>query len=256
MGTHATCPSHDFQSGRSLVDVLQNNRTSMLGPSVSSTYKGQLPFLLKVLSVGKTLSIQAHPDTNLAEKLHELNPQEYKDSNHKPEMAIALTPFESLCGFRPLQDVVFFARAIESFRALLGQEITARLEDASENRELSEEESTQEMRRAFDRIMHSSDRDIELACGRLMRQLESEGENFAKCPAFTPNDNVYANLLPRLNSQFPCDRGLFITFFLNYICLQPGEAIYLRANDIHAYISGGRDPSMISSTGHSLLLTS
>ena len=54
----------------------------------------------KVLSVGKALSIQAHPDIALAKKLHAERPDVYKDPNHKPEMAIALTKFEGLCGFR------------------------------------------------------------------------------------------------------------------------------------------------------------
>ena len=57
-----------------------------------------MPFLFKVLSAGKALSIQAHPDKSLAEKLHTDNPGAYGDDNHKPEMAIALTPFEALSG--------------------------------------------------------------------------------------------------------------------------------------------------------------
>ena len=56
-----------------------------------------------MLSVGKALSIQAHPDIELARKLHAERPDVYKDPNHKPEMAIALTKFEGLCGFR--QDI-------------------------------------------------------------------------------------------------------------------------------------------------------
>lgn len=50
-----------------------------------------IPYLLKVLSVAKPLSIQAHPDKALAAKLHRDNPKAYKDDNHKPEMCVALT---------------------------------------------------------------------------------------------------------------------------------------------------------------------
>lgn len=53
----------------------------------------------QVLSVGRSLSIQAHPDKELAGFLHKLQPNVYKDANHKPEMALALTEFEALCGF-------------------------------------------------------------------------------------------------------------------------------------------------------------
>jgi hypothetical protein len=58
---------------------------------------------LQVLSVAKALSIQAHPDKKLAEVLHALRPSTYKDDNHKPEMAIAITEFRALCGFAGIE---------------------------------------------------------------------------------------------------------------------------------------------------------
>jgi mannose-6-phosphate isomerase class I len=58
---------------------------------------------LQVLSVAKALSIQAHPDKKLAEVLHALRPSTYKDDNHKPEMAIAITEFRALCGFAAIE---------------------------------------------------------------------------------------------------------------------------------------------------------
>ena len=57
----------------------------------------------QVLSVAKALSIQAHPDKKLAEVLHALRPSTYKDDNHKPEMAIAITEFRALCGFATIE---------------------------------------------------------------------------------------------------------------------------------------------------------
>lgn len=60
-----------------------------------------IPFLLKVISVGKPLSLQIHPDSENAAKLHFKFPQIYVDSNPKPEIAIAITPFTALCGFLP-----------------------------------------------------------------------------------------------------------------------------------------------------------
>src|SRR6185369_8049306 len=47
-------------------------------------------------------------------------------------------------------------------------------------------------------------------------------------------------LLVRLNEQFPGDIGIFCVFMFNYIRLEPGEAIFLGANEPHAYLSGGR----------------
>lgn len=72
-------------------------------------YIGQdLTFLFKILSVAKALSIQSHPDKQLAIHLHNTKPDIYKDPNHKPELAYALTPFAALCGFRPLREIVKF----------------------------------------------------------------------------------------------------------------------------------------------------
>ena len=82
----------------------------------------QLPFLFKVLSCGKTLSIQAHPDKQLAEKLHIENPQAYGDANHKPEMAIALTPFEAMWGFRRIEEISQLLKKHPEFSACISNE--------------------------------------------------------------------------------------------------------------------------------------
>jgi len=63
--------------------------------------KSSLPYLFKVLSVRTALSIQAHPNKKLAEQLHLNFPDKYKDPNHKPEIAIALTDdFRAFYGFQ------------------------------------------------------------------------------------------------------------------------------------------------------------
>jgi len=79
-------------------------------------------YLFKVLSIAKALSIQAHPDKKLAEKLHEMHPNIYKDSNHKPEMCIALTEFEALCNFRPKEEIINAINTVDELRALIRNE--------------------------------------------------------------------------------------------------------------------------------------
>ncbi len=67
---------------------------------------GDLPFLFKVLSINKALSIQAHPNRTLAQKLHVNDPKNYPDANHKPEMLVAISEtFEAMCGFRPALEI-------------------------------------------------------------------------------------------------------------------------------------------------------
>lgn len=48
----------------------------------------------------------------IAEKLHAENPATYVDDNHKPELAVALSPFEALCGFRPKQEIIKFVNGL------------------------------------------------------------------------------------------------------------------------------------------------
>ncbi|XP_037487626.1 uncharacterized protein LOC119366066 [Triticum dicoccoides] len=69
----------------------------------SPCWAGDLPFLFKVLSVAKPLSIQAHPDKGLAELLNAMRSSTYRDANHKPEMAIAITDFRTLFGFASIE---------------------------------------------------------------------------------------------------------------------------------------------------------
>ncbi len=101
MGTHPSGPSAVAGSGQpalSLKDWLQQHE-GFVGQVPAGYLPDDLPFLFKVLSIETALSIQSHPDKALAQRLFEQFPHIYKDPNHKPEMAIALTPFEALCGF-------------------------------------------------------------------------------------------------------------------------------------------------------------
>ena len=68
--------------------------------------------------------LQAHPDKTLAQRLFIDDPSHYKDPNHKPEMVIALTPFEAMCGFRPVSEIKRNIEAYPEFSQLLGKEGT------------------------------------------------------------------------------------------------------------------------------------
>jgi mannose-6-phosphate isomerase len=111
LGTHPNGPSRVFpeedmgETGRGmyLIELLEKY-THFLGDLEK---EGDLPFMFKVLSIERALSIQAHPDKVLAERLYATRPDLYRDDNHKPEMAVALSDFEGLCGFRPFHEIVF-----------------------------------------------------------------------------------------------------------------------------------------------------
>ncbi|KAI1490230.1 mannose-6-phosphate isomerase [Biscogniauxia mediterranea] len=242
MGTHPSNPSKDLQSGQTLLDLVQSNQM-LLAPSVHAKYGAKLPFLFKVLSINKALSIQAHPNKKLAEQLHARDPRNYPDDNHKPEMAIAITEFEGLCGFRPLGEIAHFLSSVAPLRQLVGED-TAKAFIATvrgQENDDSSESTTQNKRAlqsAFAALMKSSPEDIASATKSLVAEAESKGAEFADGGIESTSGKVMSDLVTRLNKQFPDDIGLFVLFFLNYVQLSPGEALFLKADDIHAYLSG------------------
>lgn len=79
MGTHPSLPSKDLESQRTLLDLVQDNQ-ALLSKDIAERYENKLPFLFKVLSINKALSIQAHPNKKLAEQLHAKDPKNYPGS--------------------------------------------------------------------------------------------------------------------------------------------------------------------------------
>jgi mannose-6-phosphate isomerase len=80
MGTHPSLPSKDVETQRTLLDLVQDNQ-ALMGQEITQRYGGKLPFLFKVLSISKALSIQAHPNKKLAEQLHARDPRNYPGKN-------------------------------------------------------------------------------------------------------------------------------------------------------------------------------
>lgn len=239
MGTHPSLPSKDVETGRSLLDLVSDNQ-ALMGHDITSKYKSKLPFLFKVLSIQKALSIQAHPNKKLAEKLHAQDPKNYPDDNHKPEMAIAITPFEGLCGFRPLSEIAHFLKTIAPLRDLVGEEDSKGLEDAAS----SGSDAKTKLRAAFTHLM-KSDRQLVATKSKDLLAL-AESKKLDPGPSSNTTDQL-CELVQRCNANFPDDIGLFNLFFLNIVKLEPGEAMYLKADDIHAYISGDIMECMASS---------
>uniref|UniRef100_A0A4W3HI62 Mannose-6-phosphate isomerase n=1 Tax=Callorhinchus milii TaxID=7868 RepID=A0A4W3HI62_CALMI len=199
-----------------------------LGSKVKDTFQGQLPFLFKVLSVNISLSIQAHPNKELAAKLHAQFPDRYPDKNHKPEMAIALTPFEGLCGFRPVEEIVAFLKTVPEFHTVIGNEAT----EALENSIGDSGKVFDALKKCFIKLMNCEKKTFVDQLNMLVKRVSEEGG--------AGKDTTESNgeLLLRLHSQFPGDVGCFVIYFLNLMKLQPGQAMFLSANEPHAYLSG------------------
>ncbi|XP_075361768.1 mannose-6-phosphate isomerase isoform X2 [Mycteria americana] len=162
-----------------------------LGAKVKDTFHGCLPFLFKVLSVNTALSIQAHPNKELAAKLHAQFPEHYPDANHKPEMAIALTPFEGLCGFRPVEEIVSFLQAVPELRALIGEVAAEQLERSGSD---DPRGVSAALRVCFTRLMKSEKKFFVDQLNMLVKRITQE--DCVECMACSDN-TVRAGLTPK-----------------------------------------------------------
>ncbi|KAI8578121.1 hypothetical protein K450DRAFT_249132 [Umbelopsis ramanniana AG] len=234
MGTHPNAPSYtmtkDNQESKALKDLISADQ-NLSTPEVYQQYEGDLPFLFKILSIRKALSIQAHPDKTLGAKLFKEFPNVYKDPNHKPEMAIAITPFEALCGFRPLEEIAGHLEQFPEFANIVGQDVASKFIATVKQSSHSTDESSVTQNKAalktlFSALMNKEQPEITKQLNALVDRVKGQ-------------DGILPELITRLDQQYPGgDIGVFSVLMLNYIKLAPGEAIFLGANEPHAYLSG------------------
>lgn len=221
VGTHPSGPALIIERKKLLSEYLIDNQDA-IGPTVAEIFGINIPFLLKVLSIRKALSIQAHPNKEHAELLHKTAPELYKDNNHKPELAIALTPFKALCGFRPVDQIKQFLEDIEELRILLS--------------EVSIDESSWEnypkalLRTLFNTLMIQDKKRVGDLLLKLLDRLSSADDS-------VKSKSLY-DVLKTLHADYPGDVGCWAIYFLNYMELEPGQAIYLGPNIPHAYLDG------------------
>ncbi|KAJ4973640.1 hypothetical protein NE237_006814 [Protea cynaroides] len=241
MGTHASGPSFVVESGeldggsswfesvdlKTLKSWVSEN-PSVLGDKVVEKWGTHLPFLFKVLSVAKALSIQAHPDKELARALHKSEPKLYRDANHKPEMALALTEFEALCGFVSVEELKDVLHDVPEIIDLVGNAEADEVLHINEH--YGEKRIKSILQSIFTKLMTVSENAVSEAVFKMKRRLNMEN----KVRHLTDKEQ----LVLRLAKQYPADIGVMSAFFLNYVKLNPGEALYLGANEPHAYISG------------------
>lgn len=160
-------------------------------------------------------------------------------------MAIAITLFDGLCGFRPLAEISHFLTSVPALRKLIGDSAAKAFESTVTGHETSDkaeevENNKKALQQAFLALMSASKDSISALAKELVTSAEKDGESFAGGGGPSNGGKELADLVIRLNGQFEGDIGLFVLFFVNYVKLQVGEAMFLKADDIHAYLSGGR----------------
>jgi mannose-6-phosphate isomerase len=189
----------------------------------------ELPFLLKVLAAASPLSLQAHPTTEQAELgfarenaaglAVDAPNRNYRDASAKPELIVALVDgFEALCGFREPE------LALEVFTL-----IAHRGEGPAFEPLLRCLTGADPMRAAFEWFMSTEHGEPAVLDNLCTAAAEAEG---------TDHDRPDFALVRMLAAQYPGDPGIGVSMLLNHVSLSAGEAIYLPAGNIHAYLSG------------------
>lgn len=201
-----------------------------------------LPFLMKVLAIGAPLSLQVHPNKQQAEAGFAreeaaripvtARERSYGDDNHKPELLVALSEVSALCGFRPLVEARAELLALaEAAPAGAGQDALRSAADfCVEPGQLDEGR----VRSSYLSWVLGGEATVAAGVRAIDEALRGEGRE--QLAARIPADRLRA--LDELAATHPGDPGILISLLLHLVTLQPGEAIYLSARQLHAYLGG------------------
>lgn len=214
LGAHPGCPSRIVDSAlvgaaEHLAAWIEADRRTALGEH------DELPYLFKVLAAGAPLSLQVHPDAaqatagwareNSAGIPVTAPERNYRDASAKPELLLALTEFEALCGFRPIAEARAELEALLQHGAAISPLLT-RLDALEE---------------AVSWLLSGQ---AAALVGEVSAVAARHPERFG--------------LVHRLDTAYPGDPGAVIALLLNHVVLQPGEAIFVGAGVIHSYLHG------------------
>jgi mannose-6-phosphate isomerase len=234
VGAHPDEPSM-LSDGRPLDKAIEQHPDALLGAAVRAQFGNRLPFLMKVLAAEQPLSLQAHPTTQQAQAGFAAEeaagvPRDdatrtFKDPFHKPELLVALTTFEALCGFRPVEGSLHCLAKLEVPE--LKPTIAALARGG--------------LRAVVPQLLALSDArraELVVAVAESAARFAAAGD-----PEFL---NTY-RWAASLAETYPGDPGVVISLMCNHLKLAPGEAVYLPAGNLHAYLSGAGIEVMASS---------
>ena len=226
LGAHPSAPSVVGETRTPLDELIAADPAAQLGTAVTDRF-GSLPFLFKVLAAAAPLSLQAHPSVPQAEAGYaredaagipiDAPNRSFRDRFHKPELICALTDFHALCGFRdpvatldvlatidtaaldPIRDRLAVFSDVDGLGPLLEYLLTLPATDAT-----------------------ALVAPVVAACG---------------VPGSDRHADVRA-MAAALGERYPGDAGVVTALLLNLVHLKPGEALFLGAGNLHAYLGG------------------
>ncbi|KAL1748751.1 RmlC-like cupin domain-containing protein [Schizophyllum fasciatum] len=243
MGDHPNGPSKSAATGVELGTLIQQHPDEFLGSKVARKFPNptngqpQLPFLFKVLSFDKALPLQAHPDKKLAtqlfrdeEKKQGGEHEKFVDTNHKPEVAVALSEtFEAFVGFRPAEEIVQFLRDVPELRELVATDVS------------SSSDLDRELKETFGKTFDADAATVERLTKSLVQRVEKEDD--AALGDIGKKEGL-ARVVKKVLAQYPNpttvdQKSMFAAvFFMNFVVAKRGEGIAVPADCIHAYLEG------------------
>ncbi|MBY8872211.1 mannose-6-phosphate isomerase, class I [Micromonospora sp. PLK6-60] len=217
LGAHPGAPATVDREGArvSLVDLLVAEPERWLGERIVGRFGVRLPFLLKVLAAEAPLSLQAHPDAEQARAGHaadaarEAGVRNYVDPFHKPELLVALSPMEALCGFR---NPAVAAEALARFGVPALAPVVAALRGGPAG--------------------------LREAVRALLTWPAAERAGLVEAVVTADVAGPDAELVRRLAVAYPGDPGVLVALLLHHVRLEPGQAIWMPAGNLHAYLGG------------------
>jgi mannose-6-phosphate isomerase len=234
VGAHPDEPSV-LSDGTPLDKAIERRPEHLLGAGVRKRFGNRLPFLMKVLAAEQPLSLQAHPTNEQAQAGFAAEeaagvPRDdptrtFKDPFHKPELILALTPFEALCGFRPVEE------SLHCLAKLQVPELKPTIAALARGG----------LRAAIPQL-------IALSAEHRAVLVNAAAEAAARFVA--AHDPEFINTYrwaASLAETYPGDPGVVISLMCNHLKLAPGEAVFLPAGNLHAYLSGAGVEVMASS---------
>ncbi len=197
-----------------------------LGANCRQNFGDTLPFLLKVLAAEAPLSLQAHPSREQAKRGFDLEEslrvamsdptRVFKDRNHKPELICALTEFEALCGFRPVDQTAALFERLATPKAI---GVAARLRA---------DHPAAALRHIVGELLSTDRQDADAWLSEII----------GACRTATGAFDREVELAVKLATAYPGDVGAIISLLMNRVVLHRGEALLLPAGNLHAYIHG------------------
>ncbi|WP_281964167.1 mannose-6-phosphate isomerase, class I [Serinicoccus marinus] len=226
LGAHAGAPSRALEATAAWTDLAVWEQCT----------GGSLPYLMKLLAAASPLSLQAHPSAEQARAGYAREEaagvplgapeRSYQDPHAKPEIIVAVEDgFDALCGFRPVEEVLAL---LDTLAGLLDDPAVGVWRDrvASAPGQGEVAGHTGSGVRAAVAWLLSGDPEV----GRLVRALGEEDLD-----GLPERD---ADLVRLLTAHHPGDPGIAVALMLNRVRLAAGEALWLPAGNVHAYLSG------------------